>query len=83
MDLEIIQADKEGYVRAYLVNPSTIYGMASGKCVDAGLANKHSIQVPLLINAALDRGRAGMVGNGLNVWPNVHIDEGRFDAFLL
>jgi hypothetical protein len=57
--------------------------MASGKFVDAGLGNKHSIQVPLLVNAALDRGRAGMVGRGLNIWPNVHIDEGRFDGSFL
>lgn len=42
----------------------------------AGLANKHSIQVPALIGASLDRGQAGMVGKGLNIWPNVHIDDG-------
>jgi len=29
----------------------------------------------LLILAALDRGRAGMVGQGKNVWPNVQIKE--------
>ncbi|EKM80125.1 hypothetical protein AGABI1DRAFT_57587 [Agaricus bisporus var. burnettii JB137-S8] len=75
VDLEILQADKEGYVRAYFVLPSTIYGMASGKFVDAGLANKHSVQVPALIKTSLDRGQAGMIGKGLNIWPNVHIDE--------
>jgi len=75
VDLEILQADKEGYVRGYLITPSTIYGMASGKLVDAGLQNKHSIQLPSLIIASLGRGQAGMVGKGLNVWPNVHIDD--------
>lgn len=77
VDLEIIQADKEGYVRAYFVTPATIYGIASGKFAEAGLANKHSIQVPALISASVDRGRAGMVGKGVNIWPNVHIDDGR------
>lgn len=75
VDLEILQADREGYVKGYLVSPSTIYGMASGKFVDAGLQNKHSIQIPALVVASLGRGRAGMVGKGLNVWPNVHIDD--------
>jgi hypothetical protein len=31
--------------------------------------------VPSLISAALDRGRAGMVGEGKNLWPNVEIHE--------
>ncbi|KAF5359799.1 hypothetical protein D9756_003346 [Leucocoprinus leucothites] len=79
VDLEIVQADEEGYVRAYLIAPATIYGIASGKFVDAGLSNKHSIQVPALVSASLDRGQAGMVGKGLNIWPNVHIDEGTAD----
>jgi hypothetical protein len=26
---------------------------------------------------SLNRGRAGMVGQGKNIWPNVHITEGR------
>lgn len=82
VELEIIRADKEGYVRAYFVTPGTIYGIASGKFVDAGLANKHSIQVPALIKTSLDRGQAGMIGKGLNIWPNVHIDEGQLtDSF--
>lgn len=53
VDLEILQADREGYVKGYLVSPSTIYGMASGKLVDAGLQNKHSIQTSALIAASL------------------------------
>ncbi|KAJ3566140.1 hypothetical protein NP233_g7179 [Leucocoprinus birnbaumii] len=75
VDLEIIEADRQGYVRAYLITPATIYGLASGKFVDAGLSNKHSIQVPALITASLERGQAGMVGKGVNIWPNVHIDD--------
>lgn len=78
VDLELIHADDEGYVRVYIVAPATIYGLASGKFVDAGIANKHSIQLPSLIHASLDRGRAGMVGAGVNIWPNVHIDDGGF-----
>ncbi|KAJ3566143.1 hypothetical protein NP233_g7180 [Leucocoprinus birnbaumii] len=75
VDLAIIDADKEGFVQAYLVAPSTIYGLATGQLVKAGVANNRSMQIPSLIRAALDRSRAGMIGEGLNIWPNVHIDD--------
>ncbi|EKM78697.1 hypothetical protein AGABI1DRAFT_41510, partial [Agaricus bisporus var. burnettii JB137-S8] len=75
VDLAMINADNEGYVRTYLVAPSTIYGLATGRLVKAEIANNHSQQVPRLIRAALDRRRAGMVGKGVNIWPNVHIDD--------
>ncbi|KAJ7020344.1 NAD(P)-binding protein [Mycena alexandri] len=75
VDLAITEADEEGYVKTYIVLPSTIYGLAKGQLVDAGLQNPHSQQIPALISAALDRGRAGMVGEGKNLWPNVEIHE--------
>ncbi|KAJ3514590.1 hypothetical protein NLJ89_g2291 [Agrocybe chaxingu] len=75
VDLELLRGDKEGYVKTYIVLPSTIYGIATGVLVDQGIQNPHSIQVPSLIQAALDRGRAGMVGQGKNIWPDVSIDD--------
>jgi len=75
VDLEIINADKEGYVSTYIVLPSTIYGVATGKLVDAGIQNPASIQIPALIYASIDRGQGGMVGEGKNLWPNVHNDD--------
>lgn len=64
-----------GYVKVYIILPSTIYGIATGALIDAGVQNPHSLQIPALINIALSRGRAGMVGAGKNVWPNVNIEE--------
>src|ERR1700685_4267582 len=82
VDLEIMQADKEGsyvpldincestdvlriisigYVKAYIVLPSTIYGIATGQLVDLGIQNIHSQQIPALIKVSLARGQAGMV----------------------
>ncbi|KAJ7796950.1 NAD-binding protein [Mycena olivaceomarginata] len=75
VDLAITAADAEGYVKTYIILPSTIYGLASGRFVDAGLQNPHSMQIPALISASLDRGQAGMVGEGKNIWPNVEIHE--------
>ncbi|KDR76264.1 hypothetical protein GALMADRAFT_156362 [Galerina marginata CBS 339.88] len=75
VDLELVKADKEGYVKTYIVLPSHIYGLATGKLVNLGIQNPQSILIPLLTRAALSRGRGGMVGAGRNVWPNVHIDD--------
>ncbi|KAJ7136659.1 NAD-binding protein [Mycena epipterygia] len=75
VDLEIVKADTEGYLKSYIILPSTIYGIARGRLVEMGIQNRHSIQIPALINAALDRGQAGMVGEGKNLWPNVEIHE--------
>ena len=67
-----------GYVRTYIVLPSTIYGVASNALTEAGVQNPYSIQIPTLIRAAVSRGQAGMVGEGAALWNNVHIDDGMF-----
>jgi len=75
VDLAIVEADKEGYVKSYIVIPSTIYGLAKTRFVDAGIQNRHSVQIPTLIGASIARGQGGMVGLGKNFWPNVEIHE--------
>ncbi|KAI0674908.1 NAD-P-binding protein [Trametes maxima] len=75
VDLTVIAADQQGYVKTFIVLPSTIYGLARGPLVDAGIMNPQSQQIPALILASIDRGRAGMVGEGKNIWPDVHIDD--------
>jgi hypothetical protein len=67
-----------GYCRTYIVLPSSIYSLASNPLVDAGIQNPHSVAIPWLIKASLDRGRAGVVGKGAALWPNVHIDDSQF-----
>ncbi|THU78648.1 NAD(P)-binding protein [Dendrothele bispora CBS 962.96] len=75
VDLEILAADKEGYIKAYFILPPTVWGIATGPLVDAGLVNPHSRQIPVLIKACLQHRRGGMVGAGKNVWNNVEIHE--------
>ncbi|KAF9468157.1 NAD(P)-binding protein [Collybia nuda] len=75
VDLALVKADTEGYVKTYIILPSTIYGIASGPLVDLGLQNTHSQQIPALVKISLDRGQGGMVGLGKNLWPNVHVKE--------
>jgi hypothetical protein len=74
VDLELIKADKEGYVKVYIVLPSVIYGLATGELVEQGIQNPHPI-IARFVRIALDRGRSGIVGTGLNIWPNVDIQE--------
>ncbi|KAI0360027.1 NAD-P-binding protein [Trametes cingulata] len=76
----VVAADKEGYVRTYMILPPTIYGLASGPLVDAGIIHRRSNQIPALIRASVDRRQAGMVGAGKNFHPNVHIDDGALPA---
>jgi len=75
VDKLVLGADEEGYVKTYIVLPSTIYGFASGKLVDLEVQHTRSIQIPLVVSASIARKRAGYVGQGLNLWPNVHIDD--------
>ncbi|KAI0708909.1 NAD-P-binding protein [Cerioporus squamosus] len=75
VDLTVIDADKEGFVKAYLVLPSTVYGLASGPLVDAGIMNPQSQQIPALIIASLKRKRAAMVGEGKNIRPHIQFDD--------
>ncbi|KAA1475304.1 NAD(P)-binding protein [Dentipellis sp. KUC8613] len=75
VDLAVVAADKAGYARTYIILPAMIYGLATGKLVDAGIVNRRSIQVPAIIKASLARGQGGVVGEGKNFWTNVHIDD--------
>ncbi|WWC66709.1 uncharacterized protein I206_100613 [Kwoniella pini CBS 10737] len=75
VDLEILEADKAGYIKSYIILPSTIWGKGVGEVYDKGLSNSFSDQIPTLIKAGLDRGRAGMVGEGKNIWPHVKITD--------
>ena len=63
-------------MRTWIVYPSTIWGLADNTFVRQGLQKPDSIQVPSRIKLAVKLGKAVYVGEGKNVWPHVHIDEG-------
>ena len=75
VDLAVIDADEQGYAQTYVVAPSTIYGFPTHELVGAGISNPLSVQIPRIIRASIARGRAGVVGAGKAVWPDVHIDD--------
>ena len=74
IDLQVLGAAASG-VRSVVICPSLIYGVGSG-------LNPHSVQIPFLAANARERGRVQIVGGGLNVWSNVHIDD-VVDLYLL
>ncbi|KAI0331856.1 NAD-P-binding protein [Cubamyces sp. BRFM 1775] len=75
VDRLIVAADVEGYARTHIIMPSIVYGVATGPLVDADIMNPHTIVTPLFVRAALSRGSVGVMGKGVSVWENVHIDD--------
>ncbi|KAJ3558023.1 hypothetical protein NM688_g1161 [Phlebia brevispora] len=72
---EQIETLPPSYIKVYIILPSTVYGVATNALVDAGIQNAYSMQIPMLIKGSLRRGQAGMVGKGLPLWNDVHIDN--------
>jgi len=79
VDRAIVAAAEEGYARTWIVCPSTIWGIVDTVFVKEGLQKPESVQVPGIIELDVKLGKAVYVGEGLNVWPHVPIDEvGKF-----
>lgn len=67
IDLLVLSGVNDG-VKTAVICPSLIYGVGTG-------LNPHSVQIPFLASNAREKGSVEIVGNGLNVWSNVHIED--------
>jgi nucleoside-diphosphate-sugar epimerase len=67
IDLMVLGAAALG-VRSAVICPGNIYGIGKGLKPD-------SVQIPFLAANAREQGVVQIVGAGLNVWSNVHIDD--------
>ncbi len=67
IDLVVMGAASQN-VHSTVIIPSLIYGYGVGM-------NKESIQVPFLVKNALEKSAVQIVGQGLNVWSNIHIED--------
>ena len=67
LDLTVLAAAQSA-IRSAVICPSLIYGVGHG-------LNPNSVQVPFLAANAREQGVVQIVGQGLNVWSNVHIDD--------
>jgi len=75
VDLAVVEADRQGYVKTHVILPTQIFGLASGILFDEGIANRHSVALPFLIRTSLARSEAGVVNEGLARWQCVHIED--------
>lgn len=74
IDLMVLGSAARG-IRSAVICPSNIYGIGKGLKPD-------SVQIPFLAANARQQGVVQIVGAGLNVWSNVHIDD-VVDLYLL
>ncbi|KAF8158469.1 hypothetical protein B0H34DRAFT_846653 [Crassisporium funariophilum] len=75
VDIPVVEADQEGYLKSYLIIPGTVYGEVSGPLIDLGIQNPNSIQFPSIIKASIARKQGGYFGKGLNRWPGVEVNN--------
>ncbi|KAF5314916.1 hypothetical protein D9619_006947 [Psilocybe cf. subviscida] len=75
VDIPLIEADKEGYVKTYIVTPGTLFGYPTGPVKDAGIQNIHSIQLPWVIRPSIQRKQGAYFGKGLNKWSAADVNE--------
>ncbi|KAJ7581763.1 hypothetical protein C8J56DRAFT_251361 [Mycena floridula] len=75
VDVELIKADNEGFVKTYIVVPGLIYGAPHGKIADSGTQNTTPHGFGFLFSSSVARGEAGMVGQGKNEWAHVEVGE--------
>jgi len=57
------------------IYPSVIYGLATGRLVDAGIQNSVPTALMLMAKLGLQRGQLGVVGPQKNVWGVVDIHD--------
>jgi len=75
VDLELLHADDEGYIKGYIILPTTVWGIPTGALVDGGIQNWQNSILNFLLPPSLARSQGGMVGEGRNVWKNVEVNE--------
>ncbi|MCY1053664.1 NAD-dependent epimerase/dehydratase family protein [Nannocystis sp. SCPEA4] len=67
IDRFVLDAAHQG-ICSIVVCPTMIYGRGTG-------SKRDSIQVPMLIRESQQRGAGVYIGEGRNIWSNVHIDD--------
>jgi nucleoside-diphosphate-sugar epimerase len=65
----VAQAALNGKISAYTLVSPTVYGPGTGP------GNKLSLQLPAYVRYAKDKRQAAYIGQGENVWGNVHVQD--------
>ncbi|KAJ8091527.1 hypothetical protein PM082_024448 [Marasmius tenuissimus] len=84
-ELLYIDADRQGYVKSYIIAPSLVYGAPSTPrniLGSAGISNPRAPFYQYLVQASTTKGSGISLGTRETVWPNVHLDD-LTDLYLL
>ncbi|KAF8956992.1 hypothetical protein BDZ97DRAFT_137691 [Flammula alnicola] len=74
VDIPIIEADKAGYIKSYIITPGGVIGVPSGPLVDFGIQKTWSV-LSHFIKPALVQKQGWYVGKGLNRWCTVNVED--------
>jgi len=69
VDVGVVDDGEKFGVPVYIVSSPTIYGVGTGP------GNTNSIQIPMLIRAAIKSGQAQYVGKGASIWSHVALED--------
>ncbi|KIY66918.1 NAD(P)-binding protein [Cylindrobasidium torrendii FP15055 ss-10] len=84
VDQEFLKADEQGHLYSYLFAPGAVFGQPSGALVDAGLQTASEFFPDLVLGIVKTAGGdAAGVGEGLNAFSVVHVDDATDLAILL
>ncbi|KAK1217440.1 hypothetical protein PQX77_019904 [Marasmius sp. AFHP31] len=84
-ELLCIDADRQGYVKSYIIAPSLVYGAPSTPRNILGGARISNLRAPFyqyLVQASTAKGSGISLGTQETIWPNVHLDD-LTDLYLL
>ncbi|TIB26805.1 hypothetical protein E3P88_00699 [Wallemia ichthyophaga] len=75
-DVDEFLLEHSDKMQLHIVYPSTVWGQAVDHALyKAGISNCFSVQMPSLAAIFVELKQAKVVGDGKNIWPNVHIYE--------
>ncbi|TCD67904.1 hypothetical protein EIP91_011838 [Steccherinum ochraceum] len=74
-DIRLAAAHDEGFVKAYVIIPTLVYGLATGRFVDAGVQNPVPTSVMLLDAIRQARGVFGRVGPAKNIYATIEVHD--------
>ncbi|KAH6886838.1 NAD dependent epimerase/dehydratase family protein [Thelonectria olida] len=68
-DIAVVEEGEAQGVDTYVVMAPTIFGLGTG------LFNVYSIQIPVMIQEALQSGQVSVIGRGETVWSHIHVQD--------
>lgn len=75
VDTTIAKAGQDGYAKTFIIAPSVVYGIPTGRLVDLGVQQTHTTVLKTFIDIAQSGGAAVTPGEGKNIFAYIHVDD--------